>query len=54
MWKQMGGGVRNGFDELSDAAKAGTPSDKLLAILARTMSNCVACHQSYKIVDTQS
>ncbi len=52
LWKQIGGGVRGGFDELSDAAKAGAPADRLLTLLAKTMTNCVACHQSYKIADT--
>jgi cytochrome c556 len=51
LWKQMGGGVRKGFDELADAAQAGAPKEKQLAILADTMKNCVACHQTYKLVN---
>jgi cytochrome c556 len=51
LWKQMGGGVRRGFDELADAAQNGAPKDKQLAILADTMRNCVACHQTYRLVD---
>jgi hypothetical protein len=50
-WKQFGGGTRRGFDELADAAKSGAPKEKSLAILAATMANCVACHQTYKIVE---
>jgi cytochrome c556 len=51
LWKQMGGGVRRGFDELADAAQSGAPREKQLAILAETMKNCVACHQTYRLVD---
>jgi cytochrome c556 len=51
LWKQMGGGVRKGFDELADAANAGAPKEKQLAILADTMKNCVSCHQTYKLVN---
>jgi cytochrome c556 len=51
LWKQMGGGIRGGFDELADAAKSGAPKEKSLGILAATMRNCVACHQSFRLVD---
>jgi cytochrome c556 len=47
----MGGSVRRGFDELADAAQNGAPKEQQLAILAETMKNCVACHQTYRIVD---
>jgi cytochrome c556 len=49
-WKTMMGGARNGFDGLSDLARAGAPTPRLLASLAETMSNCVACHQTYHLV----
>ncbi len=51
LWKQMGGGVRKGFDALADAAKDGTSTEKQLQILADTMKNCVACHQTYRLID---
>jgi len=51
LWKQMGGGVRRGFDELADAAQNGAPKEKQLAILADTMKNCVACHQTYRLAE---
>jgi len=51
LWKQMGGGVRRGFDELADAAQNAAPKEKQLAILANTMKNCVACHQTYRLTD---
>jgi hypothetical protein len=50
LWKQLGGGVRRGFDELAEAAKNGAPKEKQLGILAETMKNCVACHQTYRLV----
>jgi hypothetical protein len=50
LWKQMGGGVRRGFDDLAEAAKSGAPKEKQLAILANTMKNCIACHQTYRLV----
>jgi hypothetical protein len=51
-WKQMGAGVRGGFDALAAAARDGEPKEKTLGLLAETMRNCVACHQTYKIVET--
>jgi len=51
LWKQMGGGVRKGFDELANAAQNGAPKEKQLAILADTMKNCVACHQTYRLAN---
>lgn len=51
LWKQMGRGTRTGFDQLADAAKSGAPTQKSLAILAETLRNCVACHQTYRLVD---
>jgi hypothetical protein len=51
LWKQMGMGLRGGFDEIADAAKHGAPKEKTLATLANAMRNCVACHQTYKIVE---
>jgi hypothetical protein len=50
-WKTMMGGARNGFDGLSDLARAGAPTPRLLAALSDTMSNCVACHQAYHLVE---
>lgn len=49
LWKQMGGATRGGFDALADAARAGAPKEKSLAILAATLRQCVACHQTYRL-----
>lgn len=48
-WKQFIGAARDGFDALADSAKSGEPTEKSLGILAATMRNCVACHQSYRL-----
>ena len=48
-WTAMMGGARAGFDDLADAARAGAPPIKLLGMLGETMSNCVACHETYRL-----
>jgi len=50
LWKQMGGGTRKGFDQIAEAAQQGEPKDKILGLMGETMKNCVACHQTYKLV----
>jgi cytochrome c556 len=49
-WKQLGRSMRLGFDEIADKAKAGASREDILATIAATMQNCVACHQTYRIV----
>jgi hypothetical protein len=51
LWKQMGSGVRGGFDSLADSARSGATREQGLTILSETMRNCVACHQTYRLVD---
>ena len=46
----MMGGARAGFDEMAGAAQAGAAPDKLMGMLGETMRNCVACHQTYRLV----
>jgi hypothetical protein len=48
-WTTMMGGVRGGFDDLADAARAGAPPSKLLGMLGETMDSCVACHETYRL-----
>jgi cytochrome c556 len=48
---EMGERTHHGFDELADAAKGGASKDALLARLANVMSNCVACHATYRFPD---
>ncbi len=52
-WKSMFASVRGGFDQIADEAAARAPAAKINRMLADTMRNCVACHQTYRIVDTQ-
>ncbi len=49
-WTAMMGGARAGFDEMAGAAQAGAPPTKLIGMLGETMRNCVACHQTYRLV----
>jgi cytochrome c556 len=49
-WKSMFLSVRNGFDAVADQAKDHTPAVTINRMLADTMRNCVACHQTYRIV----
>jgi hypothetical protein len=51
LWKDMGGRVRGGFDVLAAAAEDNAPVGKQLAILGETLRGCVACHQTYRLVD---
>ena len=48
-WTAMMGGARVGFDDIAQAAHDGAPPSKLIGMLGDTMSNCVACHQSYRL-----
>jgi hypothetical protein len=49
-WTAMMGGARKGFDDLAEAAQAGAPVATLTGMLGATMQNCVACHQTYRLV----
>jgi len=50
LWKQMGSGTRKGVDQIAEAAQQGESKDKILGLMGETMKNCVACHQTYKLV----
>lgn len=50
-WGAMMGGARAGFDTMAEAAAAGATSPQLIGQLGETMRNCVACHQSYRLVE---
>jgi len=51
-WKAMFVSVRGGFDQIAEQATARAPAAQINKTLADTMRNCVACHQTYRIVDT--
>ena len=53
-WKQLGQPMRKGFDELSKALAEGEDPTRALARLGALMGNCVACHESYRIVDAKN
>ena len=48
-WTAMMGGARAGFDDIAKAAHEGAPPSELIGMLGATMSNCVGCHQSYRL-----
>lgn len=48
-WTAMMAGARAGYDDIARAAHAGAPVSELIGMLGDTMSNCVACHQSYRL-----
>jgi hypothetical protein len=50
-WTAMMGGARKGFDDIAAAAESGVPPLQVLGQLGETMRNCVACHQTYRLVE---
>ncbi len=48
-WTAMMAGARAGFDDIAGAAHEGARPSELIGMLGDTMSNCVACHQSYRL-----
>ncbi len=49
-WTAMMGGARAGFDTIATAAHDGASATVLMGMLGDTMRNCVACHQTYRLV----
>jgi hypothetical protein len=47
-WKQLGGGMRKGFDALAQTISTGD-TQKSLEQLGIVMANCVACHAIYRV-----
>jgi hypothetical protein len=52
-WKQLGGGMRRGFDALAQSISAGDGTQKTLEQLGVVMTNCVACHARYRIAPSR-
>jgi cytochrome c556 len=48
-WKQLGGGMRRGFDALAQGINAGDGTQKSLEQLGIVMTNCIACHATYRV-----
>jgi hypothetical protein len=53
-WKQLGGGMRRGFDALAQRISAGEATQKSLEQLGAVMTNCVVCHASYRIATARN
>ena len=49
-WTSLMGGVRSGFDSVADAAASGATPQDITGRVGEVMRNCVACHQSYRLV----
>jgi hypothetical protein len=49
-WKQLGGGMRKGFDILAQTISAGDGAQQSFERLGIVMTNCVACHATYRVV----
>lgn len=52
-WRSFGQPMRKGFDELAKGLTEGEDATRALARLGELMRNCVACHESYRIVDAR-
>ncbi len=50
-WTALMSGARQGFDGIAEAASAGAPPIRIVGMLGDTMHNCVACHQSFRLVE---
>jgi hypothetical protein len=48
-WKQLGGSMRKGFDALAATINASGAPQKSLEQLGIVMTNCVACHATYRV-----
>ncbi|HSM98346.1 MAG TPA: hypothetical protein VLS47_04965 [Gallionella sp.] len=48
-FKQLGMSVHRDMDDLAQAAESGKPAGELQAMLAGTLSKCVACHASWQL-----
>ncbi|WP_374545285.1 hypothetical protein [Rhodoblastus sp.] len=50
-WKTLGMATRQGFDAIAEAADKNVSTEEILALLASTTKNCVACHQTFRLVE---
>lgn len=48
-FKQMGMAAHQGFDEIVVGAESGEPEEMLLTRLGERLSNCVACHATFRL-----
>lgn len=50
-WRTFGHAAHHGFEAIGDAAEQNKSTEEILGLLAATMANCVACHQTYRLVE---
>jgi len=53
-WKSFGHTTHQGFDEIAEAAEQNKLTAEILALLAATMKNCIACHQTFRLVEGEA
>jgi len=52
--KKLGFGTRSKFDEIAVMAENKVDNKKIIKFLSDTMTNCIACHASYRLVEEKS
>jgi len=50
--KALGFGTRKKFDEIAADAEQFKDSNRIVAKLSEAMNNCVACHATYRFIET--
>lgn len=48
-FERLGVATHEAFDDLASAVDAGAPRDSVLERLGRLTSNCVSCHETYRL-----
>lgn len=48
-FRQLGMPTHKAFDEIADAAESGEDTQAILGRLGSVLTNCVACHASYRL-----
>jgi cytochrome c556 len=53
-FRTFGRATHQGFDAIAAAAEGNKSTEEILALLAATMKNCVACHQTFRLVEGEA
>jgi cytochrome c556 len=48
-WMELAAATHQGFDGVAEAAGAGAPPDSVTRRLATVLTNCLACHATYRL-----
>lgn len=51
-FERLGVATHEAFDDLASAVDAGAPRDSVVERLGRLTSNCVSCHETYRLVSS--